>query len=42
MQPITVGTLSVFDHREGTGKGNEKNIEEVKESFISMKCNLGI
>ena len=42
MQPITVGILVVLDHHEDTGERNEKNIEEVNESFITMKGSLGI
>ena len=42
MQPIAVRILSVLDHREDTDDGNEGNIKEVKEGFITMKGNLGI
>ena len=42
MQPITVWMPVILDHREGASDGNEKNIEEVTENFILMKCHLGI
>ena len=42
MQPIAMRIPSVLDHREDTGEGNEENIEEVNESYITMKGNLGI
>ena len=42
MQPIAVGILGVLDRREDTGEGNEENIEELNESFITMKGDLGI
>ena len=35
-------TLVVLIHHEEAGKGNEDNIEEMKENFISMKADLGI
>ena len=34
--------LGVLDHCEDIGEGNEENIGEVNESFITMKDNLGI
>lgn len=42
MQPIIVRLLVVLDHHEDAGEGNEENIEKVNESFILMKCTLGI
>lgn len=32
--PVIVGTLVVIDNHEDTDKGNEENIERVKERFI--------
>lgn len=37
-----MGILVVFNHRKDTGKGNENNIEEVKEGLISRKGDFGI
>ena len=37
-----MGTLVVFYHHEDAGEGNEENIEEVNESLILMKGNVGI
>ena len=42
MQPITAEMLVVLDHSDDAGEGNEENIEEVKESFTSMRGNLSI
>ena len=42
MQMIAMGTLVVLDHYEDADEGNENIIKKVKESFISMKGNLGI
>ena len=42
MQPIAVRILVIIDHRKDTGEGNEENIEEANESFITKKGNLGI
>ena len=42
MQPIVVEILGVLDRYEDTDEGNEENIEEVNESFITIKGNLGI
>ena len=42
MQPAAIGILVDLDLREDTGEGNEESIKEVKESFVSMKGDLGV
>ena len=40
MVSTTIATFVILNHREDACEGNEENIEEVNESFISMEGNL--